>query len=120
MRTVIKILILLTLFAALFACKKEIDTVTPKVTLTAEIRLKPTLPTIYYDLFVSNDKIVWVWFKRVPKQELISYPLVTKFIAPKFCLETIAINKPLYGASRETLSDNSRKELDTTTTKITY
>lgn len=109
MKLIISILIL-----SLISCKKEIQQPTQrKYELTAVVNLKPIENrTLYYDVFVSNDKRNWLWVKRIEKTDLNNGFYTFSFDAPTVCIVSILNNLPVYGASRETVFGNERMQLE--------
>jgi hypothetical protein len=75
----------------------------------ATVYLNPTEKTLYYDVFVSNDKVYWLTIKTIKKSEVSSNPLFFGFTFEDFwCNGIIAVSpdKKLFGAIRETMVNN--------------
>lgn len=101
----------------LISCKKEINEVSVATyELKATVSLKPTDKTLYYDIFVANSMEtpinLWIWVKRLQKNDIKPYPVFFLFDAPTVCWVTIDAHKPVYGCSRETVEGNIMLPLD--------
>ena len=102
---------LLLLIFCLIGCKKETPILSPIQAnkFMATVYLNPTEKTLYYDVFVSNDKVYWLTIKTIKKSEVSSNPFSFGFTFEDFwCNGVIAVspNKKLFGAIRETMVNN--------------
>ena len=108
-----KKIIIPILILTLISCKKEVDQPTIKKTyqLTAIMNVKVSQETVYFDVFVSNDRNapinLWLFVKRIYKADLKTNPFTFGFDAPTVCYLTIDANKEVYGMIRTTNLDGT-------------
>ena len=100
------------LIISLISCKKEVtEQVQTKYELTATMTVKVTPETLFYDVFVQNNKTapinLWLFVKRIYKSDLKTNPFTFGFDAPTVCYLTIDANKEVYGMIRTTNLDGT-------------
>src|ERR1035437_57370 len=91
---------LLILF--LGSCKKEVPASVPTHQFTATVYLTPTDSTVAYDIFLSDDKKMWIWALRIDKPKTNPFSFGFDF-SGLVCNGILYAdpNKKLYGATRE-------------------
>lgn len=113
-----KKIIIPILILTLISCKKEVDQPTIKKTyqLTAIMNVKVSQETVYFDVFVSNDRNapinLWLFVKRIYKADMKTNLFTFGFDAPSVCWLVVQSNMPVYGCSRETITGYVQKEID--------
>ena len=112
-----KKLSILIIFLSLISCKKEVtEQVQTKYELTAIMSVKVNPETLFFDVFVQNDKEapinLWLFVKRIYKADLKTNTFTFGFDAPAVCWLKIQSNIPVYGCSRVLITGYIQKEID--------
>lgn len=101
------------------SCQKEMPVSAPaphQYELTATVKSLSTDSTLYYRIYVSNDKNaplnLWLYIGTVQKQQIKSGTFSFQFDAPTVCWLAIQKNETVYGISIETIWGNIQRKED--------